>query len=234
MAESLNGQVALVTGASRGIGRAIARNLVEAGVHVVCAARPSPELEEMADELARASAPGFAVPAELRDPASVGRVFREIDARFGRIDVLVNNAGVARSEPFVETTLEAWRAVLTTNVDAVFLVTQAAIQRMLPAGHGHLVFIASDAAIRGIARMAPYCASKHAVLGLARALGAEFAATGIRITTLLPGPVNTTILRDQADRLDLPQPEDVAATVRYVLSLPERVEVKELLFVPHR
>lgn len=234
MTEILAGQVALVTGASRGIGRAIARNLAETGARVVGVARPSPQLDDLADELARASLPGFVVRAELRDPGSVARVFQEIDEKLGRIDILVNNAGVARSEPFVGTTFESWGAVLTANVDAVFLVTQAAIQRMLLTGHGHVVFMASDAAIRGIAGMAPYCASKHAVLGLARALDAELATTGIRITTILPGPVNTTILHDQADRLDLPQPEDIAATVRHVLSLPSRVEVKEILLVPHR
>jgi NADP-dependent 3-hydroxy acid dehydrogenase YdfG len=234
MAESLSGQVALVTGASRGIGRAIAQNLAAAGLHVVGVARPSLQLIELGDRLARAPSPGFVVPAELRDPTSVARVFQEIDEKLGRIDILVNNAGVARAEPFVETTLEGWRAVLTTNVDAVFLVTQAAIQRMLRAGHGHVVFIASDAAIRGIARMASYCASKHAVLGFARALDAELAASGIRITTLLPGPVNTTILREEADRPDLLQPDDIAATVGHVLSLPARVEVKEVLLVPHR
>lgn len=233
MSESLAGRVVLVTGASRGIGRAIARDLAMAGLHVVGVARPSADLNELAAELASAPSPGFIVPADLGDPAAITRVFWEIDARLGRIDALVNNAGVARSEPFLETSFEAWRALLAINVDSVFLVTQAAVQRMLRAGRGHIVFIASDAAMRGIAHMAPYCTSKHAILGLARALGAELAHTGIRVTSLLPGPVNTTILRDQADLRDLPQPEDIAATVRHVLSLPPRIEVKEVLLTPH-
>jgi 3-oxoacyl-[acyl-carrier protein] reductase len=234
MTENLRGRVALVSGASRGIGRAIARDLAEAGVHVVGVARPSAQLDELADELAGAPSPGFVIPADLRDPASVARVFEEIAARLGRLDVLINNAGVARSEPIGETSLEAWREVLGTNVDAVFLMTQAAVRPMIQAGQGHIVFIASDAALRGIARMAPYCASKHAILGFARALDAELAGTGIRITTLMPGPVNTTILSASADRPDLPQPEDIAATVRHVLSLPERVEINEVLLTPHR
>jgi NADP-dependent 3-hydroxy acid dehydrogenase YdfG len=233
MGEQLTGRVALVTGASRGIGRAIAGDLVAAGVHVVGVARPSPQLDELASELAAASAPGVAISAELRDPAAIGRVFEQIDAAFGRIDILVNTAGIATSASFNELRFAEWREVLATNVDAVFLVTQAAVTRMLQAGRGHVVFIASDAAIRGIARMAPYCASKHAILGFARALAAELAGTGIRITTLLPGPVNTTILRERADQHTLPQPEDIATTVRHVLSLPERVEVKEMLLGPH-
>jgi NADP-dependent 3-hydroxy acid dehydrogenase YdfG len=196
-------------------------------------ARPSAQLEALADALARAPSPGLAVAADVRDPAAVARLYEQIDAACGHIDILVNNAGIAQSAPFLETSLADWQEVLATNVDAVFLVTQAAITRMLRARRGHIVFIASDAAIRGIARMAPYCASKHAVLGFARALSSEFSAQGIRITTLLPGPVNTTILREQADQVALPQPEDIAATVRHVLSLPDRVEVKEVLLAPH-
>jgi NADP-dependent 3-hydroxy acid dehydrogenase YdfG len=230
--KGLAGRVALITGASRGIGRAIADDLVAAGVCVIGVARPSEHLASLAQALARAPVPGLAVPADIRDPAAVGRLFEQIDAAVGRIDILVNNAGIAQSAPLPETSFVAWREVFATNVDAVFLVTQAAITRMLHAGHGDIVFIASDAAIRGIARMAPYCASKHAVLGLARALGSEVAGRGIRITTLLPGPVNTTILREQADQVDLPQPEDIAATVRHVLSLPDRVEVHEVLLRP--
>jgi NADP-dependent 3-hydroxy acid dehydrogenase YdfG len=232
MEESLAGQVALVTGASRGIGRAIADELVAAGVRVVGAARPSEYLDGLAGALARAPAPGLAIPTDVRDPAAVEGLFERIDAAFGRLDILVNNAGIAHAAPVAETSLSAWRDVLATNVDAVFLVTQAAVTRMLQAGHGQIVFIASDAAIRGIPRMAAYCASKHAVLGFARALGAELAGQGIRITTLLPGPVNTTILREQADQFALPQPEDIAATVRHVLGLPERVQVKEVLLMP--
>src|SRR5689334_13032415 len=100
MVESLAGRVALVTGASRGIGRAIAGDLAGAGLQVVGVARQSAALDTLAAELAGAPAPGFVVPAELRDPAAVARLFEEIDARTGRIDVLVNNAGVARVEPF--------------------------------------------------------------------------------------------------------------------------------------
>lgn len=234
MAEDWAGQVALVTGASRGIGRAIARSLAEAGFCVIGAARPSAQLTELADELASAPRPGFVVPTELRDPVSVERLFQVVDERFGRIDVLINNAGVARSEPLLSTSYATWRDVISTNLDAVFLVTQASITRMLQTGRGHIVFIASDAAIRGIPRMAPYCASKHAVLGFARALDAELGSQGIHVTTIMPGPVNTTILANQADRLDLPQPEDIAATVCHVLSQPGRVTVKEVLLVPHR
>jgi 3-oxoacyl-[acyl-carrier protein] reductase len=234
VAESLSGKVALVTGASRGIGRAIAKELAVAGAHVVGVARPSAELTELSRELADAVSAGLALPADVCDPAAVGRVFREVDERFGRVDILVNNAGVAVAEPFLNTTFETWRRVFSTNVDALFLLTQAALQRMLPAGCGDVVFIASDAAIRGIARMAPYCASKHAVLGFARALAAELGDSGIRVTTVMPGPVNTTILGKPADRVDLIQPEDVAATVCQIVTLPARAEVKEILLVPHR
>src|SRR5262249_45983933 len=183
-------------------GRAIARDLASAGLRVVAVARPSADLDAIATELGGAPAPGFAVPTDLRDEASVGALFAELDARAGRVDVLVNCAGIARHEPFVDVSVAAWRAVLSTNLHAVFLVTPPGVRRMLPQGAGHVVFIASDAAVRGIAGMSHYSASKHAVLGLARALAAEVGASGVRVTTIMPGPVNTTIMRPAADRAD--------------------------------
>lgn len=232
MAESPEGKVALVTGASRGIGLAIACDLSYAGWRVVGTARASDALEHLSEILSRGVQPGIAIAADLRDEKSVENLFARIDEQFGQVDALINNAGITRSEPFLETTPEAWRAVLSTNLDAVFLVTQQAVCRMLQRRSGHVVFIASDAAIRGIARMAPYCASKHAILGFARSLQVELAKSGIRITTIMPGPVNTTILRSEANRLDLPQPEDIAASVHYALALPARAEVREILVVP--
>ena len=232
MGEELEGKVALVTGASRGIGLAIAHRLANAGLHVVGTARPSDALERLSETLSTAARPGVAIPADIRNEISVRNLFQRIDERFGHVDLLINNAGIAQSEPFLETTLEAWRAVMSTNLDAVFLVTQQSVRRMLNRGSGHVIFIASDAAVRGIAHMAPYCASKHGILGFARALNAELTRSGIRITTIMPGPVNTTILRGEANRLDLPQPEDIAATVLYALALPVRAEVREILLMP--
>jgi len=225
-------KVALVTGASRGIGRAVALALADAEYEVIGTARPSPELDTLRVQLSDARTPGSAIAADLRDPAAVEHLFTELLDRTGQLDVLVNNAGVARHEPLADTTFEHWRSVLSVNLDAVFLVTQPAIERMVRRGQGHVVFIASDAAIRGIRGMAAYCASKHAVLGLARALVEEVRGTGVSITTLLPGPVNTTILAEQATRADLPQPEDVAACIVQALQLPTRAQVRELLLVP--
>jgi len=227
-------KTALVTGASRGIGRAVALALADAGYRVVGTARPSPELDQLGAELAGAATPGWVIPSDLRDPAAVDRLFAKLAERTEQLDVLINNAGIARIEPFCDTTFAAWRVVLSTNVDAVFLVTAPVVEKMVEQGEGHVVFIASDAAVRGISRMAPYCASKHAILGLARALVEELRGTGVRITTVLPGPVNTTILHGEADRLDLPQPEDVASCVLLALTLPARAQVQELLLVPSR
>jgi 3-oxoacyl-[acyl-carrier protein] reductase len=228
---ALRGRVALVTGASRGIGRAVAQDLAAAGMRVVGTARPSGDLDALGQALGGATEPGFVVPADLRDEASVGALFAEVDARAGALDVLVNNAGIARVEPFLGTTFESWRAVLATNLDALFLTSQQALHRMLPRGSGHLVFVGSDASLRGIARMAHYAASKHALLGLARSLAVEFRGSGVRVTTVMPGSTNTTILFPEANRPEVLQPVDVAETVRYALSLPPRAEVRELLVV---
>ncbi|MDA8217736.1 MAG: SDR family NAD(P)-dependent oxidoreductase [Dehalococcoidales bacterium] len=234
MAESreLRGKVVLVTGASRGIGLAVALDLAAAGAVVIGTARPSADLDTLGRKLAERDAQGFVVPADVREEASVTALLSAIEARVGRVDVLINNAGIARKEPLSSATLESWRDVFSTNVDSVFLLTQPVVRRMLRRGSGHLVFIASDAAVRGISEMTAYCASKHAVLGFGRALAAELSDTAIRVTVILPGGVNTTILRKEASREDLLQPEDVATTVHYALSMPARAVVRELLIVP--
>jgi NADP-dependent 3-hydroxy acid dehydrogenase YdfG len=227
----LDGKIALVTGAGRGIGRAVAQELARAGAVVALASRTAPELEHLASEIRAAGGSATAIPADVRDPEAVATLFAAVD-RLGPLDLLVNNAGIARVRPFLETTPEEWRDLFATNVDAVFYTTQAALSRMLPRRSGHIVSIASDAAIRGIANMAAYCATKHALLGLDRALRLELRGTGVRLTTLLPGAVSTTILGDTRPRPELLQPEDVAALVRQIVALPPNAEVQELLLEP--
>lgn len=221
--------VAIVTSTSRGIGRAIALRLAEAGAKVVATSRPSADLDSLAAELGCES---IVWPMDVRSEEEASRLFAAVDERYGRVDVLVNNAGIATSGPFMEYTLESWRDVMATNLESVFVLTQEAVRRMMNQGGGHIVNIASDASVRGIPGMVAYCASKHALLGFGRALGAELRGTNIRVTTLQPGPVNTTIGGGAADHWELLQPEDLASTVLYVLSLPSRAEVQELLLEP--
>lgn len=225
----LQNKIALVTGASRGIGRAIAGDLAAAGMKVCATARPSGDLDDLAEAL---GSEHLVVPCDVRDPAEVAALYEALDARFGGLDVLINNAGIAVGQPLTETSWATWRNVLATNLDAIFLLTQPAVVRMQARGGGHIVHIASDAAIKGIPGMTAYCASKHGLLGFGRALREELRGSGIRVTTLLPGPVNTTILGGAANRWDLLQPADLAAAVRYVLTQPLRAEVWELLLEP--
>jgi 3-oxoacyl-[acyl-carrier protein] reductase len=227
----LAGRLALVTGAGRGIGRAVAWELARAGADLLLAARTGAELVQIAAAIRAAGGRAEPVVADVRDPDQVAALFRAADA-MGELDILVNNAGIARVRPFMETTPEEWRELFATNLDAVFHTTRAALARMLPRRHGDLVSIASDAAVKGIAGMVAYCATKHGLLGLDRALRLELRGSGVRLTTLLPGLVNTGILGGAGDRGDVVQPEDVAALVRRVVSLPPTAEVQELLLEP--
>ncbi|MFC4597649.1 SDR family oxidoreductase [Cohnella hongkongensis] len=233
MKSRLSGKTALVTGASRGIGRAIATRLTAQDVTVIGTARASSELKTLDLELTFSPTPGFAIAADLTQEKEVKRLFEEIDGRLGRpVDILINNAGIAEETPFAEQSFDSWRSLFAINVDAVFLATREMLIRRPLNRTGHIVFVASDASFKGIGKMGPYCATKHAVHGLAKSLAEEYRGSGVRFTTLFTGSVNTTILRETADRHDITQPEDIADSLLHALSMPERCEMRELYITP--
>ena len=180
----LEGKTAVVTGASRGLGRAIASAFLGAGA-VVHGTGRDPEALAQTEAALRPIGGDFALHAlELTDEAATCAFMDGLAA----IDILVNNAGIARVAPFVETDVATLRQILETNVVAPFLLMRQAAAKMLAAGGGQIINIASDAAVRGISQMAPYVASKHALLGLGRSLALELRRAGIRVTTYCPGP----------------------------------------------
>lgn len=230
----IEGNIILVTGMSRGIGAAIAAKLEAEGAIVVGTARGKDFAETFNGEARQRGSRSRVFETDVTDGAAVERLFQEIDRRYGRIDALVNNAGIAAFSPFLDTPAPTWKSVIETNLTAVYEMTFHAVRRMVAVGNGQILFIASDAAVRGIAQMAAYCASKHGVLGLARALQEELQLTGIRISTLMPGPVSTTILGSSSVSAEVLQPEDIAASVYHVLSLSRSAEIRELLIQPSR
>ena len=229
---SAKDKVVLVTGAGRGIGAAIARRLAADRARVIAAARTTKQLDALMAELKPLRGDCLAVPTDLASEASIDNLVRVVNDEVGRLDALVNNAGVAWAKPIGEVTLEDWRALMAVNVDAVFLLTS----KLLPVFHaqhnGQIVNICSDAGIRGIGGMTCYCASKFALRGFTLALREELRGSGIRTNLVLPGPVNTTIIAKEADRMDLPQPEDIADVVWQVIALPSRADVWEVLVEP--
>ena len=193
----LRDRVVLVTGASSGLGRHFARLAAGHGATVVAAARRADALATLVSEVAAAGGRAHAVALDVRDPASVERAVAEALAAAGRIDVLVNNAGVALTRPALQTDEEAWRSVLDTNLDGAFRVARAVAQTMVADKRGGaIVNVASILALRVAKQVAAYVAAKAGLLRLTEALALEWAAHGIRVNALAPGYVETELNRD--------------------------------------
>ena len=189
---SLRGQVALITGATRGIGLAIARALAAEGCNLILTARDESTLTRASRELKPAKIQILAHPCDVRDPHSVDALFRSVRTQFTRLDILINNAGIAHPNLPVETLpFPVWKDVLETNLDGMFLVTQAALAMMKRGGT--IVNNLSIAATRVFAGSAAYNASKHGALGFTNTLREELRPRGIRVIALLPGATDTDI-----------------------------------------
>lgn len=224
--------VALVTGATEGIGRAIAFALGRAGYAVgVCARTPS-RLRTLLDELAAAGIRAAGQPGDVGLEADAQGIVDAVVAALGPVDVLVNNAGIGVLKPLEQLSLDDWDATMATNVRSLFLLTRAVLPGMRARKRGAVVTIASLASRNGFAGGTAYVASKHAALGFSRALMMEARKDNIRVIAICPGTVDTPLIRAQSvltpDLAKSLQPEDVAATVLAALALPERATVSEL------
>ncbi len=191
----LAGKTALVTGGGRGIGRAIAVGLAAEGARVIVAGRTQAEIDEVATKTA-----GIALVADLGDRAKLQRFIAEL-TKFGRIDLLVNNAGISDSAPYHRTSDEMWDRLMQVNVHAAFALCRALIPAMVEAGFGRVINVASNAGRAGYAYTSAYCASKHALVGVTRALAAELAKTKVTVNAVCPGWVRTDMSQAAVDRI---------------------------------
>ena len=228
---SLAGRVALVTGASRGIGRAIAVALAAAGAAVACAARSRDQVDAAAAEIMAAGGRARALRLDVTRAEQIVAGVEEIAGALGPIDVLVNNAGIAMEKKTTEVTDEDWDAVLATNLTSMFRCARAVAPGMMRLARGKIINVGSMYGIIGVPRYAAYCASKAAVDGLTRSLAAEWARHGIQVNCLAPGYMNTDISRaalaDEKTRAlflskvparRIGEPEEVGALAVYLAS----------------
>jgi NAD(P)-dependent dehydrogenase (short-subunit alcohol dehydrogenase family) len=190
---SAQSQVALVTGAGRGIGRGVAVRLAREGYRVALTARSADELRETARSIteARDGAETLVVPADMLDPAAPDRVVGEVEAAWGPVDVLVANAGAGESAPVARMTDEMWSRQIELNLTAPFRSIRRVVPHMVEQGWGRIVVIASLLAKRGEPYVAGYTASKHGLLGLTRSVAAELATTGVTANAVCPAYVDT-------------------------------------------
>ena len=203
-----NGRTAIVTGAARGIGLAITRRLTRDGLRVAIADVDVETARREVDALHAAGAEALAVRTDVTDPASVDAMVGAVLERWGHLDVLVNNAGIAgRSASVQDLSLDEWQQVIAVDLTGVFLCCQAAVRAMLPRASGRIVNIASIAGKEGNPNLAPYSAAKAGVIGLTKALGKELAQSGILVNAVTPAVVETDILRQVSEE-----------TVQYMVS----------------
>jgi NAD(P)-dependent dehydrogenase (short-subunit alcohol dehydrogenase family) len=202
MTRWLEGQHAIVTGASRGIGAAIAAAFAERGASLTIMARSPDGVADRANQLGRLhGVKAIGVVCDVRHDDSVENAFDQALATHGPAHVLVNNAGIARSKRFLDTTREIWDETLAVNLTGVYLCTQQVLPAMLERKHGRIVNIASTSGLRGYKTMAAYCAAKHGVIGLTRVLALETAAHGVTVNAVCPGYVETDIFEQAVQNL---------------------------------
>lgn len=231
-------QLAVITGAGRGIGRAIAVRFAEAKIPVILIARSSAEITELRNDIVKQGGQAWACPCDITNVIEVNALVQDILEEIGTPTIVVNNAGIAPSQKLEETTDEIWRETFAVNVDGPFYLLRALLPKMKESS-GHIITIASTAALEGFRFTSAYTASKHAVLGLMRALSAEYERSPLVFSTLCPGFTRTSILeasiqsvmsrgksREEAESAyakmnregKIIEPEEIAETVSNLIS----------------
>jgi 3-oxoacyl-[acyl-carrier protein] reductase len=227
-AGELRDRVSLVTGASRGIGLGVARRLARDGATVVCVARDAERLQSAVSALRGEGLRAEAAPCDLADEEAVRRLVDDTARRLGRIDHLINNAGIARDALLLRMKTDDWRAVLRTNVEAMFFLCRAVVPLMLRVRYGRIVNMTSVVAQSGNPGQTNYCASKAAIIGFTRSLALEIASRGITVNAVAPGFIETDMTAGIGDRARqamleriplgrLGRPDDVAGAVRFLV-----------------
>jgi NAD(P)-dependent dehydrogenase (short-subunit alcohol dehydrogenase family) len=232
----LNNKVALVTGGGGGLGAAICRVLSQAGASVVIADLNREAAENLRIELQDQGRQAMALQLDVGDENQVAQGLKYIADEFGRLDILINNAGTDVTLSITELEIKDWDQIIRTNLRGPFVMSKLALPELQQRG-GHIVNVASTAAKRAWANASAYHASKWGLLGFSHALHVEARALGVKVTAVIVGGMRTPFLLDRFPDIDpnvLQDPQNVAATVRYVLTLPAETVIPEIMVLPMR
>lgn len=238
---TLKGKVALVTGAASGLGEATAHALAEAGCNVACVDINQGACERVCQEITQQALDVTALPVicDVSDAASVASTFQTVTDQFGRLDIVVSCAAVDFTYSVEEMSIEQWDRAVGINLRGPFLLAKSAFPIMRQQGGGHIVNVGSTAGLRAWANTSAYHATKWGLRGLSRGLGVEGREAGIRVTTIIPGGMNTHFFdRFQAQGIPMPDPATlqdpatVASTIVFALQVPPESAVQELLITP--
>ncbi len=227
-------KVAVVTGASKGIGRAIALALAERGAHLAISARGKDDLREVEEAIQQMGVRAFAYSGDMSDEKEIKKFISESAKSLGRIDILVNNAGIGIFKPVAELETEDWDAMFNLNVRGLFIATREAIPHLRAVGESVIVNVASLAGKNAIPKAAGYVASKHAVMGFSRSLMLEEREYGVRVLAICPGSVDTSFFDGPAksfepkNRKKVLIAQDVAMSVIHMIELPQNAMVSEI------
>lgn len=232
---SIRGSVAIITGASGGVGRATALALAERHANLVLVARSQDTLERVGIQVREAGGEAEIVAADIREEATASTAVDRALAAFGRVDTLINNAGIEGGGPVESLSLETWRACLDTNLTAAFLFSRAVVPAMKRQGGGHIVMISSGAGKQGYGNMSAYCASKFGLMGFAQSLAHEVGEDHIKVCAVVPGSIVTGFSghtpRPGGKYL---LPEDVAQAILFLLDQSDRAWTQEMNVWPFR
>jgi NADP-dependent 3-hydroxy acid dehydrogenase YdfG len=239
----LDGKVVVITGASSGIGEATAEALAGEGATIVVAARREERLSDLVEKLNGDGGKALAVECDVTDEEQAHALIQRAKDEFGRVDILINNAGVMQLSKIEKGLSDEWRRMFDVNVLGLLYVTDAAVQVMKEQGSGHLVNVSSVAGRKSGPLRGAYSGTKFAVNAISEALRVELLEDNIRVTMIEPGAVETELADHITDeeaqegisalyQLDILQPEDIASAIAYCVSQPERVSINEVLIRP--
>ncbi len=228
MSEALRGEVAWVTGSGRGIGRAIALRLADAGARVVVSSRSADEIDAVASQIKDRRGDALALPCDVTSVSDVADLVERTEARLGPIGILVNNAGIAESVPFVRLERDVWDRTIAVNLTGTYLCTRAVLPTMIERRRGRVINIASTAGRTGYRYTAAYCAAKHGVVGLTRSVALEVASKDVTVNAVCPGWVDTDMTTASIARIA----EKTGQTLADAREVIERMNPQYRLIAP--